>query len=166
MKFGSFCVAAECEAHKGSAGDMLTKILEMMRMWRDTARVVMDASKECSRAAKEVIRLKQQMVSKLQDETVLMIEQADGERPTTPPLREFSQTLWAQLILNDAKKNKEKAIYHCVLLNQYQFREITKTLRATQPLYNDIDEMDVTKWRLACIHTHHCLGMRCGLGSM
>ena len=49
MQFDGFCVATECEAHKGAASDMLSKTLEMMRMWRDTARVVMDASKECSR---------------------------------------------------------------------------------------------------------------------
>jgi hypothetical protein len=153
MKFDSFCVAAECEAHKGSAGDMLTKTLETMRMWRDTARVVMDASKECSRAAKEVIRLKQQMVNKLEDETALMVT-ADSELSTTPPLREFTQTLLAQRIQREAQKNKENATYHCVLLNQYEFKEITKTLRATQPLYNDIDVMDVTTRRSACVHTH------------
>ena len=89
MKFDRFCVATECKAHKGAAGDMLTKTLETMRMWRDTARVVIDASKECSRAAREVIRLKQQMVNKLEDETALMIEQADGERPTAKSHKNF-----------------------------------------------------------------------------
>ena len=64
IEFDSFCVAAECEAHKGAASDMLSKTLEMMRMWKDTARVVMDASQECSRAATEVIRLKQQMAER------------------------------------------------------------------------------------------------------
>ena len=153
MQFDSFCVAAECEVHKGAASDMLTKTLEMMRMWRDTARVVMDASQESSRAAKEVIRLKQQMVNKLEDETALLVERADGERPITPPMREFTSTLLSQRIQRDARKNKENATYHCVLLNQYEFKEITKTLRATQPP-NSCDEMDATKRRLACIHTH------------
>ena len=105
---------------------MLTKTLEMMRMWRDTARVVMDASQESSRAAKEVIRLKQQMVNKLEDETALLVERADGERPITPPMREFTSTLLSQRIQRDARKNKENATYHCVLLNQYEFKEITK----------------------------------------
>ena len=87
-------------------------------MWRNTAQVVVNASKTCSKASAEVLRLKQQMVNALEDQ--LVVAKADSDRPTTPPMREFTATLRSESLMRIARENKEDAIYHCVLLNQQE----------------------------------------------